>query len=289
MNQPVILVDLDNTIYNWIDYFCPSFRGMVHALSKDLGIEEDVIIHDFRRVYIEKGTIEYAFAVQSLALCRSMPSPEIERLVRIAKGAFSRVREKNLQPYEGVRETLIWAVNEGIAVIAVTNAPVFQAQRRLRKLKLDRLFTGIAGWNAYEVPEDFTWTRKIKQNEGNGKYRTYIDKLWFLSANELKPGISGYERIMEELQVSAEKTYIIGDSLKKDIAPAVEIGAVSIWARYGQQCDSKNFDTLLKITNWSQEEISSTYQQRPVTPDFTVDSFAEIRKIVPASQLTLFV
>ena len=41
--KPGIILDLDNTLYNWIDLFCPSFRGMRHVYLRELNIPEDSI------------------------------------------------------------------------------------------------------------------------------------------------------------------------------------------------------------------------------------------------------
>ena len=95
----LIITDLDNTLYNWVDYFAPSFRGMVHALSKKSGVEEDLLIQEFRHVYNRHRSIEYSFSVQELNVFKDKSSEEIQELIKTAKGAFSRVRGKKLELY----------------------------------------------------------------------------------------------------------------------------------------------------------------------------------------------
>ena len=41
MSQAVLLADIDNTLYDWPSFFAPSFRAMIHALSRELDVSED--------------------------------------------------------------------------------------------------------------------------------------------------------------------------------------------------------------------------------------------------------
>lgn len=287
--RPFILTDLDNTIYNWVDFFAPSFRAMVHVLARETSTDEETIIEQFKRVYGEKKSLEYAFSVQELEIVRNKPSDEIERLARIAKGAFSRVREANLmKPYDGVKETLQWASRKGIAVVGVTNAPIDHAETRLKHLYLDHLFSGLAGWEGHDIPRGYALTEEIRRKAEQGKYRSKVPKLWLLQESELKPSASGYRRIMKDLGASREATYVIGDSLQKDLRPAAELGLTTVWARYGLKFDAKNFDTLLTITHWSNERVAAVYQESSIQPTFTLESFSEIQQLVSLSQGRLF-
>jgi len=261
--------------------------AMVHMLSENTGISEDEIIDDFKRVYGEKGSLEYSFSVQELEMCRNMPTEQVRTLVLWSKDAFSRVRREKLKPYDGVKETLTWAAKQGIKVIGITNSPLFQAKRRLKHLYLDSLFFGLAGWEGHHVPDNYYLTRRIKQLEKEGKYSSRLQRAWSLSTEELKPSPIAYLRIINDLNTSHKITYVIGDSLFKDIAPALEIGAVGIWAKYGEQFDPNNFQTLLRITNWSPEKVSAVYRKDTVTPTFVVNAFSELQKIIQPFQQRL--
>jgi FMN phosphatase YigB (HAD superfamily) len=96
-----------------------------------------------------------------------------------------------------------------------------------------------------------------------------------------------YRTVMQALELDAPRTWIIGDSLAKDIGPALAVGAVGIWARYGATYDARNFQTLLAITHWSEEKIRAVYEEE-VVPTFVVDSFSELMRIIPGRQRTLW-
>lgn len=51
MYRPILITDLDNTLYNWVDYFAPSFRGMVHAISREMNLDEEKIYSGFKEVF----------------------------------------------------------------------------------------------------------------------------------------------------------------------------------------------------------------------------------------------
>jgi phosphoglycolate phosphatase len=286
-----LFTDLDNTIYNWVDYFAPSFRAMVHVLSRELRVAEEELLLQFKDVYGKQGSLEYAFAVQELTVCRGLAKEEVERLVRLAKGAFSRVREKNLVPYQEVEGTLDWLTRSGVQVIGVTNAPVFQAKGRLKQLKLDHYFHGLAAWEGHHIPtDDLEITKDIQMRATAGGYTSAISeqRIWPLREEELKPSSTGYKRIISDLSILPGEVYIVGDSLGKDLAPAIEIEAVAVWARYGKVFQEKNMTTLLAITHWNQTRIHSTYSEDSIVPAYTIDSFGDLRGIVPTPQLALF-
>lgn len=288
MIKKLIITDLDNTIYNWVDYFAPSFRAMVHVISKMQKIDEDLIYEDFKNVYTIHKSLEYSYSIQELSICKNMDEQEINGLIKAAKGAFSRVRQKHLSPYYSVKETLKWAFQEGILIVAVTNAPMFHAIRRLRQLRIDNFFTGVAGALDPDIPENGEYTKKIIEKKQSGKYKTNIKMLWELSEKDVKPNPISYLQIINDIGASHKNTYVIGDSLYKDILPAQEIGAIGIWAKYGITFEEKNFKTLLKISPWDQEKIETVYDNKSAKADFSISSFMEIKNIIETPQMNLF-
>jgi phosphoglycolate phosphatase len=168
MHQLLILADLDNTIYNWVDFFGPSFRAMVHVLSKKTGVDEDTIISDFKDVFRKHGSIEYPFSVQELEIFNAVPEFEMRETSKLVQGVFTQVGMKHLTPYSGVIETLAWAVKVGILIICITNAPINLAEWRLKQLKIVNFFFGLAG------------SKNVKDKEGS-KYSSRIPKHWMSS------------------------------------------------------------------------------------------------------------
>ncbi len=287
INIKALFTDLDNTLYNWVDYFAPSFRAMVHALSKAMSISEDTLYENFQEVYAIHGSLEYAYSVQELKVCVGLAESEIARLVRIARYAFTAVRKTRLEPYAGVEDTLSWLSRNGILVIGITDAPFFHAQRRLSTLKLDKYFYGLAAWNQIDTPQEFPWVQEIKMREAQGKYRSLVKKDWRLDRHELKPSPKGYKRVVESLGLKPCETCAVGDSIAKDLAPPMHLGAYGVWAKYGTPFDQRNFDTLLRITNWSKSKIAAAYDDKSIQPTCTIGDFRDLQDIVLPSQMNL--
>ncbi len=287
MYQPIIITDLDNTLYNWVDFYAPSFRGMVHAVSKKIKIQEDILIKDFKRIFAKYKNLEFSFSIQELEICKNMTEEEIKEIVDLGKLVFSKLRSSHLKTYEGVKETLYWCKNNGIKVIGVTNSPLFHAKMRLKQLYIDQLIYGLAGWQGFDI-ENNIYTKEIHNKLAGGYYSTKLKYEWSFPIEQIKPSPIPYLYIINELKASHKETYVIGDSISKDLKPAAEIGANTIWAKYGLNFSNKNFDTLLKITHWDDKKISSTYEDNSITPNYIIDSFEQIKSIVQKPQLTLF-
>jgi FMN phosphatase YigB (HAD superfamily) len=287
MNK-LLITDLDNTLYNLIDYFGPSFRGMVHALSKETKIEEELLLKDFKQVFLKRESLEYGFTVQELSISQTLPPEKVFTLIKLAKGAFKRGRDKHLKPYKTVKETLEWLTNHSIIVVGMSNAPFYNAQIRLKQLYIDKYFYGLAAREDLHMPDD-EYTKIINQKKDENKFEsTKIIKKWILKKEQLKPNTYGYKKIMDELKISPENTYVIGDSILKDVQPAIEIGAKGIWAKYGEECNQKNLDTVLNMTNWSDTEIKRVFFDKHKEPEFIANSFSDLKYFIEPNQLSLF-
>jgi FMN phosphatase YigB (HAD superfamily) len=281
--RAAILTDLDNTIYNWVDFYAPCFRAMVHVLARKTKIAESDITHQFRNVFSRFGSVEYPFSIQRLDLCHGRSDSEIRELVYLGQLAFGQARRKHLKPYAGVHDTLAWARRNNITVVAVSNAPLYLAWQRLFRLKLQGVFDGIAAAEGFSIPTD-----DIYASEYQSKRPLITGKLaLYLPPDRLKPNPQMYTDVLAALDVRADETWIVGDSLAKDVAPALAIGANGIWARYGTEFEKRNFDTILEITHWSKGQITEVYNEQQVTPMAVIGTFSDLQDIVRTAQMRL--
>lgn len=280
MTRTILITDLDNTLYNFVDYFGPSFRSMLHALSRMTDISEDVLLDDFQSIFRERGSIEFSFTVQELSCLRALSPEQLGKLIHVARVAFSRTRRKNLQPYPGVIDGLEWAVHHKIPVVGFSNAPLYHAYRRLRELGISRYFVGLA------AREDSSLQEGHEDIKG---YKVNIENIIRVPVEQLKPNPAGYQLIMKNLSCDPRDVYVIGDSVDKDLIPAIELGATGIWASYGTKYEQKNMDTLIRVTDWSLSEIKTAYGDPAGEHDYLkIDSFSEISQYLPVNQASLF-
>lgn len=282
----VLLTDLDNTLFSWIDYFAPSFRALVHAVSRSSGIDEDLLLDSFQVAFAREGTVEYGRAIQENLAIQQLPAAEQERLVHIGRVAFGRAMRRNLKPYKDVRLTLRRLRDDGVKVIVVTNSSALLAMNRLKQMGLAKLIDGLVAWD-----QDVTQGQDqvdYQSSIARRSHTTGVSAVRTLPQDSLKPSPRAYQVALELLEIPHSRVWVLGDSLEKDLSSASSVEARSVWARYGHAYDHTNFETLLRITHWSEEKVARTYDTSILTPDYTIDQFDEILEILEIRQGLLF-
>jgi FMN phosphatase YigB (HAD superfamily) len=282
----LLITDLDNTLYNFIDYFGPSFRGMVHALANKTKLKENEIIQDFKKVYALRGSLEYAFAIQELDLTQDMSEEDVFKLIQLAKAVFSRVRQKNLVPYSGVRDCLKWLRKEEVVIVGLSNAPIYNAEIRLKQLKLDGYFDGLAAWQGPDMPIS-KYTQDVMHNIDSPLYRSNISKIWKIQLGNLKPSTYAFDLIQQHFGIEKRNVWVIGDSIYNDVEPGISLGFNGIWAQYGTIHDKKNLATALEVTNWDKSKIERSFYKEYSKPKYCIQSFDELKAILGSLQLKL--
>lgn len=258
----LLLIDLDNTIYDWITFYAHSLRSMTQLLAAELDLGNTEIVEEFRAVYAHHGSLEYAFVVQELSVCQGLSAERISELINIAQEAYANARRTHLRAYPGVREALEVAKSSGMLVSGMSNAPAFQAQRRLRQLELLELFDGLAVWQGFNVDEG-----DVFYNASAGSHNTPstgpMPALWEFGADALKPKPLMYSHVLETLEVRPEKALAVGDSIAKDLEPAAAVGISVAWAEYGTRVAKEDIQLLRDVTPWSAREVHAEDRDPP--------------------------
>ena len=107
-----------------------------------------------------------------------------------------------LSPYPGVRETLAELKRRGFPLAIVTDAINGNALARLRKVGLAEYFDHIISF-------DMTGAKK--------------------------PAPDAFLLALKKLQTKPAETLLVGDSLRRDIAPAQALGMITAYAKYGDR------------------------------------------------------
>lgn len=274
-----LILDLDNTVYNWVAGFLPSFRAMVHKLAAELRLGEEEILDDFRQVYKRHGTVEYPRAVEELAVWERehICSEEKQRIVELVRKVFSITLKRKLCLFPHVKNVLEWARNEGIVIIGLSDALERWVSFRLRNLGVEKYFSGLYTWH-YEP-----WFDDREPAVSSIRVR------FPLVSSELKPNEGVVNRVVSDFSLDREGTYMVGDSLAKDVTAAQAAGVNDVWARYGTHHSERNLDTLRHITPWAESEKSAEKRARgQIVPTFVIDDFSELINLVGSSQPKLF-
>src|ERR1035438_4756250 len=104
----VLVTDLDNTLFDWVDIWYRSFSAMLGSLAQSTGLDQATLERDFKRIFERQGTSEYAFAIQKLSCLRRL-HPKGTDLTEKYSGAieaFRDARRAALKLYPTVADSL---------------------------------------------------------------------------------------------------------------------------------------------------------------------------------------
>jgi phosphoglycolate phosphatase len=234
----LVVTDMDNTLYSWVNYIVPALEAMVEAVCRATGFPKIKVIQSLKRVYARYESNEYPFALQESTLFEEFPDfGSFDKLVILpAQTAFREARRRYLEAYPGVVDTLRALAERQVPVVALTDAPRNPAEQRARMMELDGLLATLYTLPAFQFPatrEGVTLVSEaIVRKEEKGEYRARCPVVE-LPRDFEKPDDRGLRRVCEEMGVPPRDVLVVGDSLVKDVALARKVGAVDAWAEYG--------------------------------------------------------
>lgn len=271
----LLITDLDDTLYPWIDFFIPAFYGMVEELSHTLNKEEATLLKEYKQIHQKKGSVEYPYATLYLpSVIKAFPDDTPETLFKKLDPVFHRfnsIRKQRLKLYPNVKETLTQISQLGIKIVGYTESAEENGFYRLSKLGIADLFQHV-----YVSDSQFERPNYLPSSE--------ITRV----VHGKKPNAKLLEQICAQESVSAIETIYIGDSITKDIYMAKMAGITSVLCKYPCDFQSANdlYQKLVAISHWTDEdfqrekEIKQICQSDNIQPDYMVDSFEQLIEIV---------
>jgi len=233
----LVVTDMDNTLYSWVDYIVPAVEAMVEQVCRATGFPRIRVVQSLKAVYARYESNEYPYALQESSIYTEFPDfSSFDKLViEPARAAFAEARKKYLRPYKTVVETLETLKSRGIPVVALTDAPRNPAEYRARFMEFDQLLGGIYTLPGFRFPkkegEDLI-APHIRTKEERGEYRAACPVVELPRSAE-KPSTVGLLRICKDHGVDPSEVLVVGDSLHKDLGVARAVGALGCWAEYG--------------------------------------------------------
>jgi phosphoglycolate phosphatase len=272
----LLIVDLDNTLYDWISFFVPAFYRMIDVAAEILQVDREVLLTDIQVIHQKYGNSEHPFALLETGIAKNrFPGKSRAEMARVLDPAFhefNKNRKNLLKLYPGVSETLQIIYESGCPIVAHTEAFVDNSMFRVNKLGLrqyiSRLYAPISVGLGH--PE----------NEDSYSDETKNGFLTLLPIEHRKPNPQVLYDIFKEFSLWPEQVLYVGDSITKDISMAKRAGVHSAWAKYGTMYDKKYWEKLVRITHWTQEDIDRESQIRKesigILPEVELDSFTEL-------------
>jgi len=275
----LLVCDLDNTLYDWVSYFVPSFYAMVDKVVEITGVNKNALLDDFRGVHQKYKDSEHPFALLETQIIRryflGMPQEEMLKALDPAFHAFNSNRKKHLRLHDGVENALAIISESGTKIVAHTESKLYGAIDRITRLEIDKYFSRVY---CRERPSS------IHPKEGHSLI--WLDqfpskKIVELSHHQTKPNPDVLREICRNEGCLVSETAYVGDSMARDILMAKKVGVFAIWAAYGAKHSEELYEKLVRISHWSPDDVSREKQLNReaagVRPDFIAKvTFGEI-------------
>lgn len=264
MKNIALVLDLDNTLYCWMDSYAPGLDAQITYIAKKTGITKKCIRENFKSVFYKHGSVEVVDAVNELDVWNqtSFSCDEIENIKKQSTELFFKVFADNLILFPTVLETLEWAKKNDIFLFAFSDGRAYWIDFRLEHLNIENYFEKI-----YVMEDEVT-------DEGK---KICCEQMITLPASKIKPSTFILEEIMEEYNITKDNIYVVGDSKNKDIRTAKLAGVNNIWAQYGMNYSQKSRRLLSSITPWTRSQRVGGHR---IVPQYTIACFSEIRDII---------
>ncbi|KAA5599174.1 HAD family hydrolase [Blastochloris sulfoviridis] len=278
MSKKVLITDLDNTLFDWVDVWYSCFSAMLQEICDISGLSADELKPEIRKVHQRHGTSEYSFLIEELPLLKQFfPDKDLLEVFRPAIERYRAERARTLRLYSGVADTLLIVKGSGALIIGYTESMAFYSNYRVRKLGLDGVIDKIFSPKDHDIPKALS--REDIRKYPSSRYEFRYTQHHHTPAGSLKPDPDVLKEIVGTLGVGVSECVYVGDSLHKDIAMAQDAGVMDVYAEYGKAQHTSAYQLLREVTHWSDADVEREKRitTRDVKPGITLrSSFREI-------------
>lgn len=255
MNSKIhtLICDLDNTLYDWVAYFVPSFYAMVDRAVGILECDREELLDDLREVHRAHQNTEEPFALLQTNVVRrvlfGMSLKEQQTKLDPAFYAFNSMRKRTLTLYPDVLVAMDELRRHGIQILAYTDSRALAAIDRVSRLGLSERLTRVyCRSRSVQVFSDVIWS--ADWGEGITK-----EKIIEFDDDKRKPDPAALLQICATERVDVRRCAYMGDSLTRDIGMARRAGVFAIWAEYGSRPAPDLYKKLVRVSHWTEQDV----------------------------------
>ncbi|GAA4457234.1 hypothetical protein GCM10023170_053140 [Phytohabitans houttuyneae] len=269
----VLILDMDDTLYRWVDFFAPALGAMVAKAAELLGVDEDRIREDLKIVHRRRGNTEQPFALLETDIVQErLPTkPQVERheFLRPAFAEFNRIRSERLRLFSDVVPTLTSIKASGCRIFGHTEATDVNIRSRIRTLGLQSMLEAVYAPSFSGPPHPL----------GDAPHTPLsVVEIREVPSHKRKPDPDVVLGIAREVGVPPHRCLYVGDNLKKDITMAKHAGMLAAWARYGAERDPDLWEQVVRVTHWDPTDAAQAADVHldVASPDVILDAFGEL-------------
>jgi phosphoglycolate phosphatase len=272
----LLVVDVDNTIYDWVTIWAGAFSAAVRALTEHSDRTEDYWIRAAQAVHVRRAATECPSMLCDLASAPGWPEHlDAASLLPVAAAAYRNHWDHHLTTYPGIRESLVELSSLGHVVVAYTEGDVSIAATRLARLGLAGTIRRVFGRPPLPAAPQPSWSLVSVLRNGP----ITVD---FIPREDSKPNPMGLRTIIAMCDASPQSTVYVGDNLYKDVLMARTLGAAAVWARYGAKRERDHQVLLERVAHWTAQAVASerSIAMDSVVPDAVADDGRELSAAV---------
>lgn len=261
----LVVVDLDNTLWDWLNIWFQGFDQLLDDVSTETGISRDVLESEAKVAHQAVHTSDHELVLDDLPSLRALYGKESPReRLREPMHAYYSTRKRLTTLYAGVQETLGRIKASGAKVVAYTESDEFQATLRIKRTGLDGLLDEV--WVAPDQAVTDEEMRRRLRTGAPEDYELAVTARKTLQAGLHKPAPTVLLRICQEAGVDAWETVFVGDSIARDVAMAKSAGVISVHAKYGNSWPKDRIELLRRVSHWSPEDVAADELARATAP-----------------------
>lgn len=275
-----VVLDLDNTLFDWFAVWYASFRPMYDEILTVTGKSVPEVEASIRKVHQARRTSEFTFLIEEIdLLADARAQGDIREKFHDAIEKSRSGRDQNLKLYPSVFPSLWELKKKGTKIVAYTESMGFYSAYRLKRFGLDGVIDVLFSPEDHEMPTGIS-LEKLRRHPDEF-YQLQVTDIRHTPPGELKPNPRVLLDILREIGAKPERCAYIGDSLYKDVAMARDVGVLDVHAQYGESQRRPEYRLLQNVSHWTEADVE---RERGITAkgaDFTPtivlkDSFAEI-------------
>lgn len=260
----VLITDLDNTLFDWVDIWYRSFSAMLDSIVEISGIAKEVLIQEIQSVHQKHGTSEYAFLIEELPSLIELHGADanLPEIYDDAIHAFRRGRKAAMQLFPKVLRTLQTIKERRSLIVGYTESLAFYTNMRVRALELDGVIDFLFSPRDHDFPKNLT-PQQVRMYPP-AHYKLKATQHLHTPDGEHKPNPQLLLDIVEAVGARRSECVYVGDSLHKDIEMAQQAGIQDVFAAYGVAHNRQSYDLLRAVTHWTEEQVELEKRLREV-------------------------
>ena len=281
-SQTVLITDLDNTLFDWVDVWYNCFSAMLDEMARISSIPRSTLIPEIQAVHQKYGTSEYSFLIEELPslqhFLKGQPATEV---FKPAIQIYRERRRRYLKLFPTVAETLLEIKGKGARIIGYTESMGFYSNYRIRRLGLDGVLDYVFCPADHSLPIGTT-PEQLRAYPAS-HYELRYTKQRFTPTGSKKPDTAVLNAIISDVGLRKGDCVYVGDNLSKDVAMALDCQVADVWAEYGQAHKRPEYKLLQDVTHWTPQDVQKEQlikAREHVHPTHTLKhSFSEILAI----------